>query len=69
MSRSLPVDELVDAAEIAARLGVTKQMVHHWRRRNLGFPAPVRELTQVLIWYWPDVATWAESTGRTVVDA
>jgi hypothetical protein len=66
VSRSLPVDELVDAAEIADRLGVTKQMVHHWRRRNLGFPEPVLELTQVLIWHWPEVAAWAESTGRTV---
>lgn len=42
---ALDAQELVDAAAIAARLGVTKQMIHHWRRRNLGLPDPVRELT------------------------
>lgn len=57
--------ELVGAAEIATRLGVRRDTVHLWRRRDLGFPDPVAELEQAMVWHWPDIDAWARSTGRT----
>ena len=61
------MDELVGAAEIAERLGVKRpQVVHDWRRRHDAFPEPVLQLSQALIWYWPDVKKWARKTGRVV---
>jgi hypothetical protein len=65
MGRKLDADDLVGAAEIAERLGVAQvQTVHTWRRRYGDFPEPVARLKQALIWSWPDVAAWAEATGR-----
>jgi hypothetical protein len=59
------VDQLVGTAEIAQRLGVRRpQVVHDWRRRYEDFPAPVARLSQVWVWYWPDVERWARKTGR-----
>jgi hypothetical protein len=50
------VEQLVGAAEIAERLGVSApQVVHVWRERYDDFPAPVAQLKQALVWYWPDV--------------
>jgi hypothetical protein len=62
--RKFEADQLVGAAEIAERLGVARQVVHQWRSRHPGFPAPVASLRQALIWYWPDVETWAVASGR-----
>ena len=60
MSRRVEVDQLVGAAEIAERLGLTYvESVHTWRRRHPDFPTPVAQLKQALIWYWPDVEAWA----------
>lgn len=56
--------QLVGAAEIAARLGVGRQMVHQWRQRHEDFPEPVARLEQALVWHWPDVEAWARRTGR-----
>ncbi len=65
MGRRLDVAELVGAAEIAQRVGVTlPQTVHDWRRRHPDFPKPVATLRMGLIWYWPDVEAWASRTGR-----
>ena len=65
MGRRVDADELVGAAEIAARLGVKRlQVVHDWRRRHSGFPRPVATVSRTLIWYWPDVRRWAANTGR-----
>lgn len=58
------MDQLVGAAEIAARLKVGRQMVHQWRQRHSDFPAPVAELQQAMVWHWPDVERWAKATGR-----
>jgi hypothetical protein len=63
------VDQLVGAAEIAARFGSKRTtMVHDWRRRHDEFPQPVAELKAGLVWYWPDVEKWAKATGRTIVE-
>ncbi len=47
------------------RLGVKRpHLIHDWRRRHPEFPQPVVELKGTLIWLWPEVEQWAESTGR-----
>jgi hypothetical protein len=59
------VSELVGAAEIAERLGISHpQTVHTLRRRHGDFPEPVAQLRQVIVWAWPDVEAWARRTGR-----
>jgi len=66
VARPSPADNLVGAAEIAERLGLTQaDTIHSWRRRHDDFPAPVRELRMGLVWWWPDVQAWAKATGRT----
>ena len=60
VGRKVDVAELVGAAEIAERLGVSLHTVHSWRRRHDDFPAPVAQLRQALVWAWPDVAAWAQ---------
>lgn len=65
MGRRIDSEQLVGAAEIAARLGVKRpQVVHGWRTRYPDFPEPVAHLRQALVWYWPDVERWAKATGR-----
>lgn len=65
MGRIVDSDELVGTAEIATRLGVGRpQVVHDWRRRHPDFPEPIATLSHFHIWTWPDVAAWAEATGR-----
>jgi len=65
MGRQVDLDDLVDATEIARRLGVSRpQVVHDWRRRHPEFPDPVLRIANVHVWLWPDVAKWAKSTGR-----
>ncbi|QXC60555.1 hypothetical protein KSP35_19875 [Aquihabitans sp. G128] len=56
---------LVGSKEIADRLGLSHtESVHTWRRRYPDFPQPIAELQVGLIWNWPEVASWAEATGR-----
>ena len=59
------MNDLVGAAEIAERLGVSHaQTVHNFVRRYPDFPEPVTKLKQAMVWDWNDVAAWAKSTGR-----
>lgn len=65
VGRKVDVEQLVGAAEIAQRLGLTRyQRVHELRRRHDDFPEPVAKLQQAMVWYWPDVEKWAKATGR-----
>ena len=65
MGREVDSELLVGAAEIAERLKLAQvQTVHLWRRRYGDFPSPIAQLRQALIWYWPDVESWAKRTGR-----
>jgi len=65
MGRQVDVNDLVGAAEIADRLGLAQvQTVHTLRRRHPDFPEPVASLKRAHIWAWPDVAAWAQATGR-----
>lgn len=64
MTERIDPADLVGATEIAGRLGVVRDTVHLWRRREVGFPAPVASLERALVWNWPDVERWAKDTGR-----
>jgi hypothetical protein len=61
MGRLVDVDNLVDAQEIADRLGLS----HRQNVDNLkGFPAPLGMWGKTRIWDWSDVQAWARQTGR-----
>ncbi len=64
MADHLDVDDLVGAAEIADRLGVSSSIVHDWGRRHKDFPPPLKRLRMGLLWHWPQVEAWARATGR-----
>jgi predicted DNA-binding transcriptional regulator AlpA len=65
MGRTVDVDQLVGAAEIAERLGVSSsQTIHVWRGRHHDFPQPITKLKTAMIWYWPEVEQWARGSGR-----
>jgi hypothetical protein len=52
--------ELVDAGEIARRLGLRhRNVVLDWRFHRFHFPAPVTRRRSYL-WDWRDVAKWAQ---------
>jgi len=53
--------ELVSGAEIARRLGVSRERVRQWAANpNLRFPASVGRVGQSVVWEWPPVAAWSE---------
>lgn len=53
-------DELVDAPEIALRLGLRNaRQVLDLRVHRLGFPDPVGRTGRRLIWSWNQVEAWA----------
>ena len=53
----------VDIAEIAVRLGVTRQTVDMWRHRDL-LPVPDYPQLKHPVWDWSTIRVWAEKTGR-----
>jgi hypothetical protein len=56
-----PRAELVSGAEIARRLGVSRERVRQWAASpKLGFPAPEGRVGRSVVWEWPPVARWAE---------
>jgi hypothetical protein len=60
-----PGHELVDANEIASRLGLRNgRAVLDLRLHRLGFPVPATRAGRTLLWSWPHVEAWAVS-GRT----
>jgi hypothetical protein len=51
--------ELVDAREVAARLGLkSARTVLDLRVHRLGFPAPVARQGRALLWSWAQVELW-----------
>lgn len=59
------MNNIVGAAEIAERLGLSHaQTVHTYRRRYPDFPEPIANLRQALVWDWTDIEAWARTTGR-----
>jgi predicted DNA-binding transcriptional regulator AlpA len=55
--------ELVIAADVARRLGVSKQRVGVLAKQS-GFPNPIGVLGRSQVWRWSTVETWAIETGR-----
>ena len=56
------------AADIARRLGVSKQRVGVLAA-GTGFPEPVGMLGRSQVWRWSSVERWARETGRLAADA
>ena len=62
-------DEMVDAPEIAERLGLkSARQVLDLRVHRLGFPDPVARQGRKLMWSWAQVDAWATS-GLTSLNA
>lgn len=54
-------DELVTGAEIARRLGVSRERVRQWASDSrYGFPADLGRFGSAKVWRWADVARWNE---------
>lgn len=51
-------DEHLGVAEVAARLGVSRQRLHVLRRTYEDFPEPVARLARGEIWHGKDVTRW-----------
>jgi len=59
-------EELVDAREVAERLGLKNaRAVLDLRIHRLGFPAPVGRQGRSLLWSWPQVELW-DTTARSL---
>jgi hypothetical protein len=57
--------ELVDAQEVALRLGLKNaRTVLDLRVHRLGFPAPVGRQGRALLWSWPQVEIWGTTNNR-----
>lgn len=59
---------LVSGAEIARRLGLSRERVRQLARRE-DFPDPIGRVGVAIVWRWPDVEAWAERTGRLSTEA
>ena len=55
--------ELVIAADIAQRLGISRARVSVLASRS-DFPRPVGRLGRSDVWRWTSVERWARETGR-----
>jgi predicted DNA-binding transcriptional regulator AlpA len=55
--------ELVIAADIAQRLGISRARVSVLASRS-DFPRPVGRLGRSDVWRWTSVERWARDTGR-----
>ena len=65
MGRQIDVDDLVDATEIARRVGFKRpEAVHNWRRRHPDFPEPIAVFGKAVLWDWQEVRVWLSETGR-----
>ena len=63
--RQVNINDLVDAREVAERLGLAhRQTVHGLLTRYPDFPAPLGMWGRTRIWAWPDVERWAREHGR-----
>jgi predicted DNA-binding transcriptional regulator AlpA len=53
------LDDLLNAAEVAALLGLAhRQAIATYRRRYPDFPAPVIAKGTCVLWHRPDVEAW-----------
>lgn len=74
MGRTVDVDDLVSAWELTNLLGYANTIAFHtMRSRNAGkdFPEPILATGKggkFLLWYLPDVLTWAYRNGRLDIE-
>jgi hypothetical protein len=60
-------DELVDATEVATRLGLKNaRTVLDLRVHRLGFPAPVGRQGRALLWSWSQVERWGSDASEAM---
>lgn len=61
-----PTVEPVGLAEIAQRLGVSRQAAKNWRTRGTRepLPAPRWTVSGAPAWEWDEIEEWAKRTGR-----
>jgi hypothetical protein len=55
--------DLVIAADVARRLGISPQRVNVLTS-GPGFPSPIGKLGRSYVWRWSSVERWARDTGR-----
>ncbi|MDQ3176147.1 MAG: hypothetical protein M3Q72_01175 [Actinomycetota bacterium] len=60
MTERVDLAELLDASEVAARLGLShRNSVSVYRKRHADFPEPVVVKSRCLLWRRSDVEAWA----------
>ena len=65
MGRTVDLDDLMDATDVANLIGVTNaNVVGVYRRRYDDFPAPVIAKGRCVLWLRSDVEAWAREKGR-----
>jgi hypothetical protein len=64
-SERVQLAELVTAAEIGRRLGLTRQRVQQLAN-EAGFPEPLGRVGHYIVYRWRDIEAWAQSNGRPV---
>jgi predicted DNA-binding transcriptional regulator AlpA len=63
-------EEIVDAPEIAERLGLkSSRQVLDLRVHRLGFPDPVARQGRKLMWSWSQVEAWAAMSLESLTTA
>ena len=63
-------EEMVDAPEIAGRLGLKRsRQVLDLRCHRLGFPEPVGRQGRKLMWSWTQVEAWADASLTSLTSA
>lgn len=65
---SRQLEDLVTGAEVARRLGVSRERVRQLAEKP-GFPPALGRFGNYIVWRWADVEKWAKSAGRTVTPA
>ena len=56
---------ILDTEAVAVMFGVKRTTVHQWRRRGV-LPEPAGFVSGSPYWNRPNLAAWAQETGRTV---
>jgi len=67
MSRRVDIDDLIDAHEVAAILGLAHfQSVSTYQRRYKDMPRPVMDMGpgRPRLWLRPEIQGWARGRGR-----
>ena len=59
------LEELVTGAEVARRLGSSRERVRQLAERD-DFPRPIGRVGVAIVWRWPDVKAWASRSGRII---